>query len=324
MNKRWRSLTRRQCLWVRFHWSRQHAIPLALFKGLCKKLIGEHTLHLSLTFANNFLQVHSALLPVLRNCPHLKSIHLSSGCLPTFWDLLQVLPASMQKFHLCNVSIRHSFSYQEIRPSKSFPQLTNLNLSGCGWFTDSCLHSIIGTQSLTHVNLDGCYRLFGGPPTCFNLASRLKRLSRDLGLSCPHLLHLGLNSVFTLALRDDDISLNTPNLLNLIVDPFPQLMELDLSGNKSIVDYVARRIHSLDHMTIDSFLDSFLRSAPNLELLGPRLILRHWSTDCLKALLVSASIRTMCSNLSMSLVVDDVSQLPHLDAENVTISSVIA
>lgn len=284
---------------------------------------GEHTLCLSLHFANSFLQVQSALLPVLRSCPRLKYLYLSSGCLPTFWDLLKVLPTSVQTLHLCSVSIRHGFSYQEIRPSEPF-HLTTLNLSGCGWFTDSCLRSIVGTYSLTHVNLDGCYRLFGGPPACFNLVSRLKRLSRDLGLSCPNLLRLGLKSVFTLTLRDDDVTLTTPNLLNLIVDPFPQLMELDLSDNKSIVDYVTYRIQLRDHVTIPSFFNGFLTPAPTSKLPEARLILRNWPLECLRAILFSVSMRTICTSFPFSLVVDDASQLSHFDTDIVAISSLVA
>ncbi|KER27988.1 hypothetical protein T265_05108 [Opisthorchis viverrini] len=171
-------------------------------------------------------------------------------------------------------------------------RLTNLNrldLTGCGWFADRHLLRFLEGTSLTHLDLSHCYRLFGGPPVCSKLASRLKLLSEKLSQLCPNLVHLGVCSVFTLTIEPRDESIQNQSLLTMIVESFPSLHSLNLSENTSLVEYVSWWINAnSDSQILLPFFRTFMGSKMSRKGTTMELHLNRWPLACTHAMLIAA------------------------------------
>ncbi|KAA3681097.1 uncharacterized protein DEA37_0001388 [Paragonimus westermani] len=229
-----------------------------------------------------------------------------------FMELWLSLPGSLQVLRLHSLTVKPSSKPVEYS-RKLLPQLTIVDLSGCGWITDVQLKPLLNPTHLTQLDLAGCYRLFSGPPANSDIVMRIDRLSATLCEFCPQLTILGLRSVFTLPLGVGDAGWTRDAfLLNRIVRNLPKLVVLDISNNKSITDYLSFWLSRTDCTTIRSFITEFLNlTVGRLKTIHTqKLIIRDWPLDCVEALLMEVHSLANPTSSSLTVVVDN--RLQHL------------
>ncbi|KAF7232649.1 hypothetical protein EG68_11649 [Paragonimus skrjabini miyazakii] len=306
LSKYWYRLVHNKCLWRCVSWSCPALRPSHLTHLLRRDLIGSHTQSLSIHLAGGSVRTQPSLQSVFRSCSSLQKFCLTSGCMDSFVELWLSLPRSLQVLKLHSLTIKPTSKPIEYS-RKLLPQLTILDLSGCGWITDVQLKPLLNPTHLTQLDLNGCYRLFSGPPANSDIIVRINRLSTTLCELCPQLTILGLRSVFTLPLDAGDTGWTRDAfLLNRIVRNLPKLMVLDISSNKSLTDYLSFWLSKTNCTTIRSFITEFLNLADGRlkTIHTQKLIIRDWPLDCVKALLMEVYSSDNPTSSSLTVVVD--------------------
>ncbi|KAG5451413.1 F-box/LRR-repeat protein 12 [Clonorchis sinensis] len=287
VSRRWNTISRAPSLWNCVNLSNLKMSNYSLKYLLRRKLIGPTTRALVLCLGHS-PSIQTPLISIINSCPQLQRFCISHGRLESFWPIALALPRCLRTLKVNHLVVKHCDDHSlEFRQRST--NLNHLDLTGCGWFADRHLLRFLEGTSLTHLDLSHCYRLFGGPPVCSKLASRLKLLSERLSQLCPNLVHLGVCSVFTLTVEPGDESIQNQSLLTMIVESLPSLYSLNLSENTSLVEYVSWWIKAKnDSQILLPFFRTFIGSKMSRKGTTMELHLNRWPLTCTHAMLIAA------------------------------------
>ncbi|VDP82803.1 unnamed protein product [Echinostoma caproni] len=188
------------------------------------------------------------------------------------------------------------------------PRLTSLRVPQCAWITDPYLVSLMEPGWLVDLDVTGCYRLFGGSPRSLRLYERMDRICLLLERHCPSLRRLSLASVLTLPLDRRESTSTRLDLLSSIPQSLPHLTYLDLSDNRTLVQFFNSLSKSQGLLAAQSFWEAFCSEPFNTtDCSKPKLtlVLGRWPPE--HAIIFAEAVQEMATQCQClpTLCVDD-------------------
>ncbi|CAL8095949.1 unnamed protein product [Calicophoron daubneyi] len=299
LSKRFYRLSRNSSLWTRVDLSSLQIGSTEVKRFLKQNLIGSFTLDLAIRFQDDLQNIQKYLHPLLKICTNLQRLRLFSGHADHFMSLYEILPLTIRHLQLTMVGIRNSDSSKLNKSPAKLVGLEHLSIVRCSWFSDAHLNHLLHShpcRNLVHLDLGGCYRLFGGAPAYLNLGTRIGLLIRFLDKTCSHLRFLGLRSVFNCL---SHVEQSGPvSTVSSMFDSTPLLETIDLSCNSGLSHHICYS---------DSSASSFLQSLFSPSRLAGRtkskftLYLRDWPTACVSRI-IRACTETLDERSTLTLV----------------------